>query len=91
MKRTLALLVPAAVVSTVTAVAVAASSSAVTTGTHTHVTDTAAVLHGTVNPNGSATTYYFQWGLTAAYGVQSDEHAAGHGTRRCRSRRRRAA
>jgi phosphodiesterase/alkaline phosphatase D-like protein len=81
MKRTLALLVPAAVVSTVTAVAVAASSPAVTTGTHTHVTDTAAVLHGTVNPNGSATTYYFQWGLTAAYGVQSDEHAAGHGTR----------
>ncbi len=39
------------------------------------------MLHGTVNPNGSATTYYFQWGLTTAYGVQSDEHAAGHGTK----------
>ena len=84
MKRTLALLVPAAVVSAVlviAAVAVAASSPTVTTGTHSHVTDTTAVLHGTVNPNGSATTYYFQWGLTTAYGVQSVAHSAGHGTK----------
>jgi len=84
MKRTLALLVPAAVVSAVlavAAVAVAASSPTVTTGTHSNVTDTTAVLHGKVNPNGSATTYYFQWGLTTAYGVQSVEHSAGHGTK----------
>jgi phosphodiesterase/alkaline phosphatase D-like protein len=83
MKRTLAL-VPATVVSAVLAVAtvaIAASSPAVTTGSHSHVADTSAVLHGTVNPNGGATTYYFQWGLTTAYGVQSDIHAAGHGTK----------
>ena len=83
MKRTLALLVPAVVsaVLVIAAVAVAASSPTVTTGTHSHVTDTTAVLHGTVNPNGSATTYYFQWGLTTAYGVQSVAHSAGHGTK----------
>ena len=83
MKRTLALLVPAVVsaVLVIAAVAVAASSPTVTTGTHSRVTDTTAVLHGTVNPNGSATTYYFQWGLTTAYGVQSVAHAAGHGTK----------
>jgi hypothetical protein len=45
------------------------------------VTDTTAVLHGTVNANGSTTTYYFQWGLTTAYGLQSVEHSAGHGTK----------
>ncbi len=84
MKRTLVLLVPALVVSAVlviAAVAVAASSPTVTTGSHSRLTDTSAVLHGTVNPNGSATTYYFQWGLTTAYGVQSVEHSAGHGTK----------
>ena len=80
MKRTLALLVPAAVVSAVlvvAAVAVEASSPTVPTGSHSHVTDSSAVLHGTVNPNGSATTYYFQWGLTTAYRVQSADHSAG--------------
>jgi hypothetical protein len=84
MKRTLALLVPAAVVSAVlvvAAAAIAASSPTVTTGSSSHVADTSAVLHGTVNPSGSATTYYFQWGVTTAYGLQSVEHSAGHGTR----------
>ena len=84
MKRTLATLVIAAVASValaVAAVAVAASSPTVATGTHSHVTDTSAVLHGTVNPNGSATTYYFQWGLTTAYGVNSVAHSAGHGSK----------
>jgi phosphodiesterase/alkaline phosphatase D-like protein len=81
MKRTLALLVPAVVVSAVlVTAAVAASSPTVTTGGHSGVTDNRAVLHGTIDPNGSATTYVFQWGLTTAYGVQSVAHAAGHGT-----------
>jgi phosphodiesterase/alkaline phosphatase D-like protein len=84
MKRTLAMVVSAGVVSVALvmgAVAVAASSPTVATGTHSHVTDSSAVLHGTVDPNGSATTYYFQWGLTTAYGLQSAAHAAGHGTK----------
>ena len=39
------------------------------------------MLHGTLNPNGSATTYFFQWGLTTAYGVDSVARSAGHGTK----------
>jgi hypothetical protein len=86
MKRKLEMLVPAVVLSAVlvaggAAIAVAASSPAVTTGTHTHVTDTSATLHGSINPNNSATTYYFEWGLTTAYGVTSAPHSAGHGTK----------
>lgn len=84
MKRTFAMLlgtIAASSVLVVTAIAVAASSPTVATGTHTQVTDTSAVLHGTINPNGSATTYYFQWGLTTAYGLQSDAHSAGRGTK----------
>ncbi|MGH2885711.1 MAG: hypothetical protein ACRDPA_23925, partial [Solirubrobacteraceae bacterium] len=86
MKRKLEMLVPALLLSALllvgaTAVAVAASSPAVTTGTHSQVTDTSAVLHGTINPNGSATAYYFEWGLTTAYGVTSKERSAGHGTK----------
>ena len=86
MKRKLEMLVPAALLSAVlvagsAAIAVAASSPAVTTGTHTHITDTTATLHGAINPNSSATTYYFEWGLTTAYGVTSTPHSAGHGTK----------
>ncbi len=84
MKRTFTLLVSAATLLTVlvvAAAAVAASSPAVKTGSHSGVTDTSAVLHGTVNPNGAATTYYFQWGLTTVYGLQSTAHPAGHGTK----------
>ncbi len=84
MKRRLAMLTAVAMVSAplaTAAVAVAASSPTVATGTHSHVSDTSAVLHGSVNPNGSATTYFFQWGLTNAYGVQSLAHSAGHGTK----------
>ena len=84
MKCKLEVLVPAVLLSAilavgVAAVAVAASSPAVTTGTHSHVTDTSGVLHGTINPNGSAAAYYFEWGLTTAYGVTSHEHETGHG------------
>ena len=84
MKRTLAMLAPAAVVSLVlslAAIAVAASSPTVATGDHSNVTDNTAVLHGAINPNGASTTYYFQWGLNTAYGVNSVAHSAGHGTK----------
>ncbi len=82
MKRTLAMPLLAVVVSVaVAASAAAAGSPTVTTGTHSNVTDTSAALHGSVNPNGSATTYFFQWGLTTAYGVNSVAHKAGHGTK----------
>ncbi|MBV8712832.1 MAG: fibronectin type III domain-containing protein [Solirubrobacterales bacterium] len=83
MKRRLAMLTAVTTMSALAAgaVAVAASSPTVATGTRSNVTDTSAVLHGSVNPNGSATTYFFQWGLTNAYGVQSVAHSAAHDTK----------
>lgn len=58
----------------------AASSPAVVTGGTSARTDTSAVLNGSVNPNGSSTTYYFQWGLTNGYGDASKPGSAGAGT-----------
>ena len=42
-----------------------------TTGAPTNVTATSATLNGTVNPNGSSTTVYFQYGTSTAYGSQT--------------------
>jgi ureidoglycolate hydrolase len=61
--------------------ALAASSPAVVTTSATHVGQTSAVLNGTVNPNGSSTTYEFQWGLTASYGATGKAHSAGAGVK----------
>jgi hypothetical protein len=36
-----------------------------------------AVLRGTVDPNGRSTTYYFEYGLTGAYGAQTEPTSAG--------------
>jgi hypothetical protein len=43
---------------------------AVATG-RTHVQGASVTLLGTVNPRGAATTYFFQYGATAAYGKQT--------------------
>ncbi len=61
-------------------VAVAASSPSVATGKADAITQTTASLHGAVNPNGSSTTYYFQWGLTNSYGAAHPADSAGSGT-----------
>jgi hypothetical protein len=61
-------------------VALAASSPAVTTNAASNVKQQSAQLNGTVNPNGSATTYVFQWGLTNGYGFSSSPQSAGSGT-----------
>jgi hypothetical protein len=61
--------------------AAAASSPAVVTGGTSKVTQTSAVLHGTVNPNASSTTYFFQWGLTTGYGVNAAARSAGSGVK----------
>jgi formylglycine-generating enzyme required for sulfatase activity len=52
----------------------------VTTGSATSVTSTSATLTGTVNPNGSDTSYYFQYGTTTGYGSTTTTTAAGSGT-----------
>lgn len=58
----------------------AAAPSVATAGTAA-VHQTSAVLHGTVNPNRSAAAYYFQWGLTVAYGANGRVRSAGRGSR----------
>ncbi len=40
----------------------------VTTGTSTGITASVAILHGTINPNGAATTAQFEYGLSTSYG-----------------------
>lgn len=59
--------------------ALAASPPTATTGPAQQVHSDTAVLTGSVNPNGSATSYYFEYGPTAAYGVQTSAVQAGSG------------
>jgi hypothetical protein len=68
----LALLVPAA--------AVAAGPPSATTGAAKNVTQSAATVTGTVDPQGSATTYRFEYGTSSSYGLQTAESDAGSGT-----------
>lgn len=70
-----------AVAAFVAGAALAASSPTVATGSATQLTDTSAVLSGTVNPNGSSTGYDFEYGLTPAYGFSTASHSAGSGTK----------
>jgi hypothetical protein len=66
-------------VGTGTAASAQTAPTAVTTAA-TSVTGTSAVLNGSVNPNSASTTYYFQYGTTAAYGLATQSFAAGPGS-----------
>ena len=68
----LALLVPAT--------AAAAGPPSATTGSASNVTQTGATVAGTVDPQGMATTYRFEYGTSTAYGLQTAESDAGSGT-----------
>lgn len=48
--------------------AATATAPDVTTGTASGLSQTAATLNGTVNPNGAATTYQFEYGTSTGYG-----------------------
>jgi hypothetical protein len=63
-----------------TVLAVAAVAPAVVTGSATSVTQNAATLNGTVDPQGEATTYHFDYGTTDGYGLQTPEAPAGSGS-----------
>ena len=52
----------------------------VTTTAATGVTVTAGTMNGTVNPNGLATTYHFEWGTSISYGTSTTAVSAGSGT-----------
>jgi hypothetical protein len=53
---------------------------AVTTTAATKASRSSATLNGTVNPEGQATTYYFRYGTTTSYGLQTSPASAGSGT-----------
>jgi hypothetical protein len=50
-----------------------------TTGTATAIAQTTATLAGTVDPNGAATTYHFEYGTSTSYGLQTADQSAGSG------------
>jgi hypothetical protein len=55
------------------------SAPAVVTGAATGVTPTTATLTGTVDPNGRATTWYFEYGTSTSYGTKTAVKDAGSG------------
>lgn len=59
--------------------AAAALDPAVTTGAAQSLTATTATLTGTVDPNGTARSYRFEYGTTTAYGTQTPEAMTGGG------------
>jgi hypothetical protein len=62
------------------AAAHAAGQPKVTSGSAKEIGYASAVLGGSVNPNGANTSYYFQYGPTKAYGLQTSIADAGNGT-----------
>lgn len=77
-----AVLVAGALSMTLVASAPAAiSSPRVLTGAASAVTYGSATVAGWIDPHGSNTTYYFQYGPTRAYGAQTPLADAGAGTR----------
>jgi hypothetical protein len=59
----------------------AASKPGVSTGGAASITQSTATLTGAVDPNGAATTYFFQIGPTSLYGAQTAALPAGSGTK----------
>jgi hypothetical protein len=57
-----------------------AAPSAVT-GSVASITFTSAKLRGTVNPNGVATNWYFEYGTSTSYGTKTAAKSAGSGTK----------
>ncbi len=58
----------------------AAAKPTVSTGSATGILTTTATLTGTVNPNRSDTTYWFDYGTSAGYGSRTAKVDAGSGT-----------
>ena len=53
---------------------------AVTTSDASGMSTTRATLHGTVNPNGAATAYEFEYGATTVYGASTGATSVGSGS-----------
>jgi hypothetical protein len=50
-----------------------------TTEPATAIAETQAVLHGTVNPEGLSTTYYFEYGTSPSFGYRTESEPVGSG------------
>lgn len=57
-----------------------ANNPAVVTTAATAVTTSGGTINGTINPNGLATTYHFEYGTTVSYGTNTSNLSAGAGT-----------
>ena len=64
----------------VTSASGATPAPSATTTAASGIGQTSATLNGSVNPNGQATTYYFDYGTTVAYGSQSPANPATAGS-----------
>jgi len=62
------------------AVADAASPPTAVTGPPSAVEITSAVIAGNADPNGTSTSWYFEYGTSPAYGLRSAVHALGAGS-----------
>jgi hypothetical protein len=60
--------------------AVAATAPSASTGPVTTVAPTTATVSGSVNPNGTATTWYVEYGTSTSYGTKTAPVSAGAGT-----------
>lgn len=58
----------------------AASAPTATTGSASNVGPSGATVSATVNPNGAATSYHFEYGTTTGYGSNTAATSAGSGT-----------
>jgi hypothetical protein len=56
------------------------ATPAATTGAAESITTGSAAVTGTVNPNGEATTYQFEYGTTTSYGLTTPQQDAGSGS-----------
>src|SRR6266571_5650877 len=61
--------------------AAAATAPTVSTAPATSVGTTDAKLNGSLNPNGQATTWYFEYGTSTGYGLKTPTKNAGSGTK----------
>src|SRR2546427_10802314 len=74
------LVVGIVLLSAVVGAATAASAPTAITGPVSAVGSTSASVTGTVNPNGQATSWYFEYGTTTGYGSKTPVRNAGSGT-----------
>jgi hypothetical protein len=79
-KRVAALVTSLVVVVTLAGTATAATAPAASTGPVTAVAPTTTTVSGSVNPNGSATTWYVEYGTSSTYGTKTTSMSAGSGT-----------